>query len=164
MPADFQVNCGVTKSTGTSWGAAGVGVGEVTDVVFVGTPRVYRHQAGRTTNDKGKPAHLTLGECQRFIDEDRATCEPVREGFALDILEDQVLTALGRFQPIDPAHIGVNESSVYLRLALEPREAIRVFREVRQQPLDRHLSIQLGIRSKIQHAHAASPKLAEDLE
>ena len=102
VPADFHVNCGVTKSTGTSWGAAGVGVGVgvgVTDVVFVGTPRVYRHQAGRTTNDKGKPAHLTPGECQRFIDGDRATCEPVREGFALDVLEDQVLTALGRFQP-----------------------------------------------------------------
>ena len=57
----------------------------------------------------------------------------------------------------------VVERGEHARLALEPRQALGVARELVGQDLDRDLAAELGVASAIHLAHAADAELREDL-
>ncbi len=54
------------------------------------------------------------------------------------------------------------ERCEHLRFAREPRQAIRIIRDRRQQHLDRDVAIQLRIACAIDFAHSARAEAGED--
>ena len=64
---------------------------------------------------------------------------------------------------VDVRDVGVIERGQHFRLALEPREAIRVGRQHRGQHFDGHVALQLRVGRAIDLAHAACANSRDDL-
>src|SRR4030095_7555228 len=69
----------------------------------------------------------------------------------------------GFLQPVDRADVGVVERGQDLRLALEPRQSVRIENEISRKKFDRDVPIQLRIAGAINFAHSAFAHFREYL-
>ena len=99
---------------------------------------------------------------ERVIDRHAATRDPIREGVPLDELENERVGVAAVLKAVDRADVRMVERSEHLRLALEPRETIRILCERVREDLQRDLAVQLRIARAIHLAHAAGADGGED--
>ena len=93
----------------------------------------------------------------------RARLEPCGERDAIDVLEDQRADAVLLRQAVDGSDAGMIDGRENLRFAPEPRQPIRIVRELRQQYLERHVAVDAAIACAVDLAHAAAPQQLDDL-
>ncbi len=86
---------------------------------------------------------------QRFVQGHRAPVEPVGEGLALDVFQNQVLGPVLFLDAVDAGQVDVAQRSERLRLALEALQAGGVLGEVLGQLLDRHVAVQPRVAGQV---------------
>ena len=98
---------------------------------------------------------------QRFVDRQctarligQTALDDVGERVTIDELENEVLNAVGFFETVDGADVGMIHRGEHPRLALEPRETIRGAREGARQDFDGDIPAQLRVARAIHFAHA----------
>jgi len=99
---------------------------------------------------------------QCFIERNRPARDPLREILALDQFHHEGVQASRFLDRIDRRDVGVIERRERLRLALEPRHALRVVGERVRQDLDRGIAMQPCIARPIDLAHAAGADQRDD--
>jgi len=99
-----------------------------------------------------------------FIERNRILRDPVRECRPLDEFEDERGDAVGVFESVDGAEVGMIQRREGLGFTLTSCEALRVIRHRGQQHLDGYLAIELRIARALHGAHAALAKRRQDLE
>jgi len=88
--------------------------------------------------------------------------ETVGEGFAVDVLEDEVALAVLLFDAVDAGDVGMAELGEGPRFALEAGESLGVAREVLGERLDGDGAAESGVGGEEDDAHAAASDLAVD--
>ena len=86
---------------------------------------------------------------------DGAASEAVRQRLALDELHDQGQDAIAVLEAVNGANVRMIERCQRPRLALEPRQPIRIVGERGWKDLDRHVAAKSGIPRPVNLAHAA---------
>ena len=98
-----------------------------------------------------------------FVDWERPLLDPVRQRRPFDQLEDQCLDALGLFQPVDGADVGMVQRGEHLGLALEAGQPLGVGGERLGEHLERHVPVERGVAGLPDFPHAAFADLGGDL-
>ena len=104
-----------------------------------------------------------LRDRQRLVDRNRSLRDPVRERRPLDQLHDERLHAVRLLEAVDVRDVRMIERGEDLRLAFEPRQAIRIGGEEVRKHLQRDVAIEPRVPRPIHFPHAASPKQRENL-
>lgn len=86
----------------------------------------------------------------------------LRERRSLDELEHQRVPAGALFDAVDGGDARMVERAKHLRLAAEPRQAIRIGHDGGGKDLERDLAIQPGVASAIHLAHPTRAERADD--
>jgi hypothetical protein len=102
-------------------------------------------------------------EPERILDGQCASFEAFSERLPFDELHRDEARAVVLIEPLDRGKIRVIERRERLRLALKPDQAIRVFRKVARQSLDRDLATELGVARAPDFAHPAFAERARNL-
>ena len=102
-------------------------------------------------------------ERQGLIQGKGTRLEPLRQGRALDQLHDERACSFGFLEPEDRRDVRMVELGEQLRLALEPRQPLRVLCERRRQHLDRHLALEPGVGRPVDLPHSAFANFGGDL-
>ncbi len=95
--------------------------------------------------------------------------QPLLQRFAIDEFEQQKLhdtqrvAGVGFFEPVDRPDLGMVERGEHLRLAGEPRDAIRIAGEAARQRLQRDISAEFAIARAVDFAHSACRNRRHDL-
>ena len=92
---------------------------------------------------------------ERLVDRHRAGRDPLRQRLALDELEHERLDVAGLLQPVDRRDVRVVQRRQDLRLALEPRQPLRVLRHRLRQHLDRDVAVELRVPRPVHLSHPA---------
>ena len=101
---------------------------------------------------------------QRFIErESRPRAMRSASVLAFDELHHQEPRVAIGLKTMDGRNVLMIQRSKRLRLALEPRQPLLVFREDLRQHLDRHLALELRVARPVHLAHATRAERAEDL-
>jgi hypothetical protein len=103
-------------------------------------------------------------DAERFLQRQRPNGETLHQRLARNELHDERQRAVAVLEPVDLRDVRMIELCEQLRLALKPREALRVAREGRRQHLDRHVALQCRIACAVHLAHAARTERRSDLE
>ena len=95
-----------------------------------------------------------LGYRQGFVNRNGSLRDPISEGGTRYQFQDQRFLALGFFQPVDVADVGVVQRGQHFGFAFKPCEAIWIIREGLRQDLERDLPVELGIGGLVDLSHA----------
>ena len=99
---------------------------------------------------------------QRFIECERAACDPVGERRPLDQLESQRVDAVRLLEAENRGDVGMVQRGKHLGFALEPGEAVWIECEGLGKNLERDVPIQPDIVGLIHLAHPARPNQRAD--
>src|SRR5262245_29714670 len=99
----------------------------------------------------------------RLVQRYRASLEAIRQGAALDELEDETARRRRLLEAVDRADVRMIERGQHLSLALEACETFGVVSNRCGQKLQRDVAPELGIACAIDLAHAASAEQRDDL-
>jgi hypothetical protein len=89
--------------------------------------------------------------------------QPLDERLALEHLHDEERHPLPLAHVVHRADVGVVEGGGGARLALKPRQSVRVPGQLRRENLDRHLPPEPGVLRTVDLAHAARAKRRQNL-
>src|SRR5262245_36293484 len=95
---------------------------------------------------------------ERVSDLKRATCDSLRQRFALDQFEDKKPHVADFLEIVDGCDVRVIERRQNFRFTLESTKSIVIARKLFGHNLDRDFTLQLGVTSAVNLAH---PALAE---
>ncbi len=104
-----------------------------------------------------------LRNWQGLVQCDRTLGDAVRERRALDELHDQCTDAARVLESVDLRDVGVVERCQHLRLAFEPREAIGVVGDGRQEHFERHIAMEFAVVRQVDFAHPSASQVGADL-
>src|SRR5215510_14575848 len=97
------------------------------------------------------------GDRQRLAKRNRPARNAIGESRAVDQLQYERMDTIGFLEPINRGDVRMIQRGEELRLALEPRQKIRIEREGCRQDFQRDISIESGVTSSIHLTHAAAP-------
>jgi hypothetical protein len=99
---------------------------------------------------------------ERLVHRQRPGSNSLRKRFPLDELEHQRLEVACLLEPVDRRDVRMVQGREDLRLALEPRQPLRVFGHCLGQDLDRDVSPELAVARAIHLPHPAGPQRSEN--
>ena len=103
------------------------------------------------------------GDGDGFVDRHRPLCDPLREVGSVNQLHDQRANRQPVLEAVNLRDVGMIERGQRLRFAGKTRQTIGVAGEEVRQDLQRDVTIELGIPSAIDLAHAAGADGGDDL-